>query len=44
MLLRSISLKILKLNHLMGIICNKWPLDGSHKTFDESVAWRAGTL
>ena len=28
----------------MGIKCNKWPLDGSQKTFHETVAWRAGTL
>ena len=27
----------------MGIISNKWPLDGSQKTFHEIVAWRAGT-
>ena len=28
----------------MDIICNKWPLDGSQKTFQGTVAWRAGTL
>ena len=31
-------------NCKMGIMCNKWPLDGSRKTFHGTVAWRAGTL
>ena len=29
---------------VLGIIYNKWPLDGSQKTFHGTVAWRAGTL
>ena len=28
----------------MGVICNKWSLGGSQKTFHATVAWRAGTL
>ena len=31
----SISLKIVKLNPWMSIICNKLPLDGSQKPFVE---------
>ena len=27
----------------MGIICDRWPLDGSQKTFGGNVAWRTGT-
>ena len=42
---KSISLEVVKLNpEWPDIICNKWPLDGSHKTLHETVAWRTGTL
>ena len=34
----SISLKVVKLDPWMSIICNKWLLDDSQKTFHGTVA------
>ena len=40
----SISLKVVKLNNpWMCIICNKWPWDGTLKTYRKNVACRAGS-